>query len=282
VADVLHEVYHVARSYTDPRVAESEHYFEHKNKVLEALLRLDQGFTDAHKEQTSLKLRLDNIERERSALRHQLQELQGTGPEGNGLVKRECALLVTDLQGSSRMVGFLDKDESTEILRDYAAQVQSVILEHGGKVEKFTGDGIFAYFEADEENRTEVVRRACEAAAQIHLKTNRFFKLGKVTSVLLRSGGIKISGCRTVLHYGDVVHTSIAGARSVVGPQVVAAFRASTKKDLFEDCSTVLSEPFYHFLGGVDQRKPVATAVKLDDNLPPMSFYAHPDLGKAS
>ncbi|MEM9552766.1 MAG: ATP-binding protein [Acidobacteriota bacterium] len=279
IADTLHEIYHVARAYTDPRVAESEHYFEHRNKILDAVVRLDQALNVAQEEQTGLKLRLKTIEEDRAALRHQVESLRDEDPADVEFCRRRCALLVTDLRGSSRMVGFLGRTDSAEILRDYAGRVQRIVEDHGGRVEKFTGDGIFAYFEASD-GRELAIQGAYDAAAQIQVTTSAFFNRAEVNNTLQASGGIRVDGCRTVLHYGDVMLGSIAGSRTLVGPQVVAAFRAVAHKDLFKECSTVLSGPFFNSLQGVQNVRSVATAVKLDDSLPAMDFFPHPGLSK--
>lgn len=282
VADVLHEIYHVARAYTDPRVAESEHYFDHRNKILDTVVRLDQTLKHAEEEQTRAKLRLQSLEGDRDTLRAQI-EATALDQDANGeLCKRNCVLLVTDLRGSTRMVGFLDRNESTAILRDYAERVQRIVEDYGGRVEKFTGDGIFGTFELTQETCREAVQRAYEAAAQIQVSTNSFFNRSEVNDVLQAAGGIQIQGCRTVLHYGEVVSGNIAGSRALVGPQVVAAFRANAHKDLFKECSTVLSAPFHNYLSGVQNNRPIATAVKLDDNLPAMDFFPHPGLARPS
>lgn len=277
-AEVLHEIHHIAKAYTEPRMAESQHFFEHRNAILQRLVDASKNLETVQAAHDRLKLGVDSIRREKSALEAELNAITGGGEEAGAMTKRECVLLLTDLRGSSRLVGFLDKDDSAAILQEYADKVQRTVTGHDGRIDKFTGDGIFAYFDVGEAPAQETAQRAYDSAAEISLLTDAFFGRDAVARVLLKSGGIKIEGCRTVLHYGEVMYGRIGGAVTLVGPQVVALFRACNRDSLFQTCSTILSDPFLCLLRPAQQPKPLVSDVEVDPHLPPMTFYAHPGL----
>ena len=194
---------------------------------------------------------------------------------------RECALLLTDLRGSTRMVGFLDQLEGAAILQTYAHEVSKIVEKNDGKVKQFTGDGVFAYFGLDERTSSAAAsQRARDCALEIHGFTSKFFSEGEIRDALLASGGITIAGSRTALHWARVMYGQIAGATALVGPQVVALYRACDRDDLFSDNAIILSGPFLHKLHLPSPLQPIVSDLVLDASLPPMTFYPHPALAK--
>lgn len=259
-ADVLHEVYHSARAVSDTSAALSDHYFEHRNSVLSGLVDLEREFSDLETRYTRMKA----------------QQPKDDLPPG--VETRACALLLTDLQGSTRMVGFLDAADSAELLRGYADRIKAVIEKHGGKVGQFTGDGIFASFWSAQMSPEALARNAANCAFEIHGVTDQFFSEPKARETLLLSGGITISRCRTALHFGNACYGTIAGASTVVGKNVVALFRTLEKQELFDMCPIVLTHPFMAYLRLNPQPGPIMTNVVVDASLPPLTFFSHPGM----
>lgn len=271
-ANVLHEIYHGARSYAEPSYADGEHFYEFRNRLLESFLETERNYTEIQAEQSAFKVQLDTVRRENAALEKELMARQPGA--GGQMEQRACALLLTDIVGSSRMVGFLNRQDSANILQQYANEVRTIVERHGGNVEKFTGDGLFGYFDA--EGRTkEAAMNAYACAGEIASFTLPFFNSDAHARVLL-DANIYVKGSRTVLHYGSVMSGPVAGSLALVGPAVVALFRAGAKKELYEQFNTIVSKPFLLCLQLPNMPNPIATDVKLDESLPPFTFYPHP------
>ncbi len=264
-ADVLHEIYHIARAMADATTAVSDHYFEHRNNLLSNLVDLELDHADLQKRHDQQKLQLKAFEEEQSTRNQPLEA-------------RDCAMLLTDLRGSTRMVGFLDSDKAAEILRGYADKVRAIVEAKGGKVEKFTGDGLFAYFWAPRVAEQSMVQKATAAAFEILGATASYFNEDPVKKTLAGAGGIRVSGCRTVLHWGEVRVGGIAGTSALVGKNVVLLFRALEKASLFEKSSIILTEPLLDLLAPAPRPDALQTDVSLDPALPTQTFYPHPSL----
>lgn len=266
-ANVLLEIYHIAQAYADPRIAESPGYFEHLNELLKTVLEGDAINVKLRTERDQLALSMKNAQQELAELR------TGTGE----MCPCECAMLLTDLKGSTRMVGFLDREESAKVLQDYAQGIKKRVEGSGGRVEKFTGDGIFAYFEAGSRSAAEAVAAARDCAIEVLQFTTSYFSSDEVQNTLLQAA-ITIDGSRTVLHYGTAMLGGIAGTRALVGKTVVALFRACGQDDLFGNYPVIISDPFRVMLNLPGHLQPVKENVDLDRCLPQMTFYPHPVL----
>lgn len=260
-AEILHEIYHNARALTDASSAVSEHYFEHRTMLMEHSLRMELELKDALSAREVDKPRLTNLEREQAMLKAPLRAVS-------------CAMLATDLRGSTSMVGFLDSDASADLLKRYAEELASIVQKHNGKIEKFTGDGIFAWFFSGDGDPKRLATDAANCAVEINTATDRFF--GQENATQLANAAIHIKGARTVLHFGEVRLGGIANALALVGRSVVLLFRALAYKELFATTPIVMSHPFKHFLAPPMHVDSISDSVRLDDHLPAVSFYPHP------
>lgn len=261
-ADILHEIYHNARALADASAAVSEHYFEHRTTLMDRSLRLEIDLKDALSAREVDKQKLSGLEREQAMLKAPLSAIS-------------CAMLATDLRGSTNMVGFLDSDASADLLRRYAEELAVIVQKHNGRVEKFTGDGIFAWFFSGDGEPRRLANDAANCAVEINAATGRFFGQGD-NAVQLASSAIQINGARTVLHFGEVRIGGIANAVALVGKSVVLLFRALARKQLFETTPIVMSQPFKFFWGPPLEIQPIRENLRLDDHLPATSFYPHP------
>jgi len=71
-------------------------------------------------------------------------------PEGLRLggEKREVTVLMSDLRGYTHLAEKSDPAVVVQILNDYLGHMTDIIIEHGGTINEFMGDGIFAIFGA--------------------------------------------------------------------------------------------------------------------------------------
>jgi adenylate cyclase len=78
-----------------------------------------------------------------------------TGQSARGDIQKiDCALMYSDLARSLELSQHLDGQEYIELLNKYFDCTAGAVLDHGGEVLKFVGDGILAIFPFDGAVRT--------------------------------------------------------------------------------------------------------------------------------
>jgi class 3 adenylate cyclase len=94
----------------------------------------------------------DTIERQRSELRRfvspQVAELV-TSPEGQALLdghRREITVVFCDLRGFTPFSETAEPEETLSVVRTYHGTLGPLIIEHGGTLEHFEGDGVMVWF----------------------------------------------------------------------------------------------------------------------------------------
>ena len=55
LAEVVHEIYHNARSYAEPGISQDSHILEHRNAMLARMLEIEQSLSMARNERDQLK-----------------------------------------------------------------------------------------------------------------------------------------------------------------------------------------------------------------------------------
>ena len=98
-------------------------------------------------------------------------------PEGLrfGGEKRAVTVLMSDLRGYTQFAEQGDPAWVMEILNDYLARMTDIIIEHGGTINEFIGDAIFAVYGAPVPHRDHAERAAASALAmqQAMVELNR-------------------------------------------------------------------------------------------------------------
>jgi len=87
--------------------------------------------------------------------------------------RREVTMLNSDIAGFSRLSQSMEAEELVEFLNDYFQRMIRVVLEHGGNIDKFQGDGMLVVFGAPNpmEDHAE---RALQAAFAMVREIDRF------------------------------------------------------------------------------------------------------------
>jgi class 3 adenylate cyclase len=119
----------------------------------------------------------------------------------------ECWLLVADLADSTRTLKELAPDEAARFTGRWLATCKQVVEDHHGVINKFLGDGFFAYWKERPEAAAEVVRAGRSLHGLQQAKGSPRFRL--------------------VLHYGKVFVGGEAslGEESLMGAEVNFVFR---------------------------------------------------------
>jgi len=117
-----------------------------------------------------------------------------------------CWLLVADIEGSTQLVTKMPTEEASQMTGRWLAACKQIVDENGGAINKFLGDGFFAYWPARDAGTGPAVARA-------------------VTSLrALQSSGTP--PFRLVLHLGKVcLGGASLGEESLLGAEVNFVFR---------------------------------------------------------
>lgn len=99
---------------------------------------------------------------------------------GQGMV-RDAAILYVDIRGFTNTADQLPPDRVMQILATYQDTALAIIRAHGGRVDKFLGDGILATFGAVHPSETyaaDALKAAQALVSELQLCCNKFTDLG--------------------------------------------------------------------------------------------------------
>ncbi|MFT5466747.1 MAG: adenylate cyclase [Verrucomicrobiales bacterium] len=132
--------------------------------------------------------------------------------------KTPIIILVADIVNFSGISEKLDERELATVLNDWYDDCRRIIDGRGGVIDKFMGDGMFAYWKTT----TPVLRAEAISAAKELVRPEKW---SEATQQLLADRGISIS-CGIGLHIGEAAVGSVArGTRTALGDAVNIAFR---------------------------------------------------------
>ena len=158
----------------------------------------------------------------------------------------EMAVMFVDLRGFTRLSEMKFPYDVVYILNSYFQDMGKVIESHGGKVDKFLGDGILAYFGLDQDPRS-----ACMAAIETARgMASKLIEINtKLESVLPQGLALGIG-----LHFGELVLGEVGFQSSrqltIIGDTVNTASRLETINKKFGTQMTLTSIVAAH--AGID------------------------------
>ncbi|HEY3099566.1 MAG TPA: adenylate/guanylate cyclase domain-containing protein [Methylomirabilota bacterium] len=91
--------------------------------------------------------------------------LESPGGLALGGRKREITVLMSDLRGYTRFAEHGDPAGVMEVLNDYLGRMADIVIAHGGTINEFIGDAIFAVYGAPIEHPDHAERAAATALA---------------------------------------------------------------------------------------------------------------------
>ncbi len=163
------------------------------------------------------------------------------------------ALMFTDVAGFQAMTHELEKD-ILPVLKTYLGEMNRGVTRHGGDIDKFLGEGIFAYFHNNEDPRTSA-NAAFDAAVEMH----------KLSEALEVAGGVweeffkgkegwedkRHFNTRFGLHWGLVVAGPVGdddrADSTLIGDNVTLASRLESLNEIY-GTQILLSTDFYNCL----------------------------------
>jgi predicted ATPase/class 3 adenylate cyclase len=162
-------------------------------------------------------------------------------------VRKTVTIVFSDLKGSTNLGEALDSESLREVMSRYFEEMQAILEEHGGRVEKYIGDAIMAVFglpRIHEEDALRAVRAA--AAMQAALRT--------LNDELEERWGVRLEN-RTGVNTGEVVAGDpAAGQRLVTGDAVNVAARLEQAAPTLE---ILVGEPTYRLVRHAVDVEPV-------------------------
>jgi len=99
---------------------------------------------------------------------------RGDGDLRFGGVRRECTVLFSDLRGFTSFSESLSPDRVIEVLNHYLEEMSDAIMDHGGTLVAYMGDGIMAVFGAPIGQENHADRALAAAREMLDLRLPRF------------------------------------------------------------------------------------------------------------
>ncbi|MBV9198701.1 MAG: AAA family ATPase [Alphaproteobacteria bacterium] len=152
--------------------------------------------------------------------------------------RRQLTVMFCDLVGSTALSSQLDPEDLREVIAAYHRAVTALVLEIGGFVAKYMGDGVLAYFgypRAHEDDAERAVRAGLsliDAVGRLDVKSIRLqTRVGIATGLVI---------------VGDLLGEGSAQEQSVVGetPNLAARLQAGAEPN-----TVVIAESTYRLVG---------------------------------
>jgi len=159
--------------------------------------------------------------------------------------RKTLSILFSDLEGFTRLAERMEPEPLTALLNDYLTEMSNIILDEGGTLDKYQGDGIVAFWNAPLDQSGHAAC-ACRAALRCQ---QRLAELAE--DFTARAGGeLK---ARIGLHTGEVVvgnmGSKIRFDYSILGDAANLASRLESANKIF-GTAIMISEATWQQAGG--------------------------------
>ena len=172
-------------------------------------------------------------------------------------VRREGTVMFSDLRGFTSMAESLAPDQVIEVLNHYLSEMSDAIMDHGGTLVAYMGDGIMAVFGAPIEQPDHADRAVAAAEEMLSVRLQRFnewirskglsegFEMGiGINSGSVMSGQV---GSERRIEYtavGDTTNTAARLEGMTKGTPHQAFIADSTRADLSDGSRLVFVDEF--------------------------------------
>lgn len=178
--------------------------------------------------------------------------------------RRHLTVLFADIKGFTTLSETMDPARVVEVLNDYFTEMVDLIFAHEGTLDKFLGDGLFAFFGAPLE-----VPRAASQAVACALAMHRRLK------EMQDAGRTPIAGMRIGINTGEAIVGNIGHARrmdfTIIGDMVnVAARLLEVAREL--EAGIVISEATQREVAGQFETVPGPAVVLRGRREPTVSY----------
>lgn len=121
----------------------------------------------------------------------------------------QAAVMFLDICGFSerRSESKTEQENLLRILAFFFAEIIKIIEEYGGQVEKNTGDGLMAYFPADESEKSHESQRAVAAAMTI------FYSADFILNPIISATPLPRVDFRICIDHGNITIADVGAAR---------------------------------------------------------------------
>lgn len=159
--------------------------------------------------------------------------------------RKTLSILFSDLEGFSRLAERMEPEPLTALLNDYLTDMSNIILDEGGTLDKYQGDGIVAFWNAPLDQHDHAAS-ACRAALRCQQRLRE-----RAEDFTARAGG-KLKA-RIGLHTGEVVVGNMGSKMrfdySILGDAANLASRLESANKVF-GTAIIVSEATWLQAGG--------------------------------
>jgi len=183
-----------------------------------------------------------------------------TNPEANspGGQRRRLTMLFSDLAGFTSISEAREPEEVVSLLNRYLGRVSEALVDRGGTLDKYMGDGVMAFFGAPIPCEKDALGAVLAALDHIRVVKD-------LNAELLGTGMPKLE-VRVGLHRGDVIVGNIGGEQSqdytVIGDAVNLAARLEPANKIYGTSILCSEQVWRQVEGRVDGREIDSIRVK--------------------
>jgi adenylate cyclase len=164
---------------------------------------------------------------------------------GFGGMRRHITVLFSDIRGFTSISEQIGPEQVVSLLSDYLGQVTHIVFKHGGTIDKFIGDAVFAIFGAPKSHGDDALRAVKTGLEMIELVESLGPKWAKIIGRPLKVGVGINSGDAVVGSIGSEIRSEFTAIGDTVNlgsrlegltkelgvPMLISEFTAAELKD---------------------------------------------------